>query len=160
MSARPQGKFGIDAPWVPWLWAALAVITAVITALYAAWDAGWWTTALAWFFGACTFVYLIGAALYWYASLRGKFTVWERLLTDVNPTPGDQMLDLGCGRGAIAIMTAQRFPQANVTGIDLWRTVDQSGRKLTHGRSTQRRIEWSQRTHQARDRRHDEPAVP
>jgi arsenite methyltransferase len=131
MSARPQGKFGIDAPWVPWLWVAITAATVVITVLFAAWDAGWWTTALTWYFGACAVVYLIGAALYWHASLRGKFTIWTRLLGGADLSPNVCALDLGCGRGAVAIMTALRFPQARVTGIDLWRIGDQSGNSLT-----------------------------
>ncbi len=127
MTARPRGAYGIDAPWVPVLWVGIAAATSGIAILFGLWRGSWWTDALCWYFGACTGIYLIGAALYWYASLRGKFLIWQDLLDRIPSNAVTNALDLGCGRGAVAIATALRFPEARVTGIDLWRTVDQSG---------------------------------
>ncbi|MFT3799385.1 class I SAM-dependent methyltransferase [Microbacterium sp.] len=124
---KPRGKYGIDAPWVPWLWIGIAAVSAAVAVAFGLWGAGWWTVALAWYFVACTVVYLIGAGLYWHASLLGKFAIWDRLLRRVSLSTGDRVLDLGCGRGSVAIMTAIRYPEASVTGIDLWRVGDQSG---------------------------------
>lgn len=124
---KPRGDYGVDAPWVPWLWIGIAVASAGVAVAFGLWSAGWWTVALAWYFAASTVVYLIGAGLYWYASRRGKFAIWDRLLRRVSLSPGERVLDLGCGRGAVAIMAATRFPEASVTGIDLWRAGDQSG---------------------------------
>ncbi|MGI8769734.1 MAG: class I SAM-dependent methyltransferase [Propionibacteriaceae bacterium] len=39
----------------------------------------------------------------------------------------EQALDLGCGRGAVTVSVALRLPRGRVTGIDLWRSIDQSG---------------------------------
>jgi ubiquinone/menaquinone biosynthesis C-methylase UbiE len=127
---KPRGNFGIDAPWVPWLWIGVAAASTAVAVAFGLWDAGWWTVALAWYFAACTPVYLLGAGLYWYASLRGKFIIWDRLLRRVSLSSGDRVLDLGCGRGAVAIMVATRFPETSVSGIDLWRSGDQSGNSL------------------------------
>jgi len=124
---KPRGNSGIDAPWVPWLWIGIAVASTAIAVAFGLWHADWWIVALAWYFAACTLVYLLGAGLHWYASRQGKFVIWNRLLRDVSLTRGDRVLDLGCGRGAVAIMAAARFPEASVTGIDLWRPGDQSG---------------------------------
>ena len=63
--------------------------------------------------------------MYLHTTLRGKFGAWNAILADL-PAPGDA-LDVGCGRGMVAIMTARRFDGARVTGLDLWRSRDQSG---------------------------------
>ena len=82
--------------------------------------------------GVMTFVlivlalaFLAAGGLYWYASRRGRFEVWAQLL-DATPAPR-RMLDLGCGRGAVSIMAATRFADVRVDGVDLWRSIDQSG---------------------------------
>ncbi|WP_026923894.1 class I SAM-dependent methyltransferase [Glycomyces arizonensis] len=127
MSVKPRGNYGVDAPWVPWLWIGIAAVSAGGAIGFGLWRAGWWSAALAWYFVAATVFCLTGAALYWHASLRGKFVIWDRLLRRISLAPHARVLDLGCGRGAVAIMVASRFPDATVTGIDLWRTGDQSG---------------------------------
>jgi SAM-dependent methyltransferase len=113
----------VDAPWVPWLWVGIGVVYLALAYLAAAvWAAPAWTTALV---VLIALVFFAGAALFWHASARGKFLVWRGLLADL-PAPA-QVLDLGCGRGAVSIMTAQAFPDARIVGVDLWRSVDQSG---------------------------------
>ena len=119
MSVRPRGSFGIDAPWVPWMWVGFAIAYAALAVAAAtSWDAWWWVVALV-AVGAAVFA--AGAALYWYASLRGKFVLWSRLLSATELPSGAAVLDLGCGHGMVTIMTALRFPDSTVTGIDLWR---------------------------------------
>src|SRR5205814_2168916 len=39
----------------------------------------------------------------------------------------ERILDLGCGRGAVLLMAAQHLTTGRAVGVDLWRTVDQSG---------------------------------
>lgn len=122
-SARPAGTFGTDAPWVPWMWWGFALAYAVLTVLSGTlWHGPAWLTAL---LAVLTLCWLAGGALFLYASKRGKFEVWRELLD--RATPPGTVLDVGCGHGAVSIMTAQRFPGARVEGIDLWRSVDQSG---------------------------------
>ncbi len=57
----------------------------------------------------------------------GKFLTWSTLLEGVALGDGDRALDLGCGHGAVAIDIARRIRGAVVDGIDLWRSIDQSG---------------------------------
>lgn len=64
--------------------------------------------------------------VYLHTSLRGKFRVWERVLDDADLAGDEQVLDLGCGRGAVLVAAARRLPAGRVTGVDLW-TKDQSG---------------------------------
>jgi len=37
---------------------------------------------------------------------------------------------MGCGRGAVLLMAAQRLTTGRAAGVDLWRSVDQSGNSL------------------------------
>ncbi|HJZ73028.1 MAG TPA: class I SAM-dependent methyltransferase [Vicinamibacterales bacterium] len=62
-----------------------------------------------------------------YTSRRGKFIVWSKLLDSV-PLRGDErVLDLGCGRGAVLLMAAERLHTGRAVGVDLWHRSDQSG---------------------------------
>lgn len=120
--ARPLGDYGIDAPWVLWMLTAFgAVYVAFAACAVWLWDAAP-TGIVLLVVGMLMFA---TAFLYWHTTLRGKFAVWEELLATL-PAPS-HALDMGCGRGAVAIMTALRFPAAQVTGVDLWRSIDQSG---------------------------------
>lgn len=67
------------------------------------------------------------AGLYLHATRRGKFQVWDEQLHSLDLRGDEQVLDLGCGRGAVLTAVARRLPQGRVTGVDLWRSVDQSG---------------------------------
>jgi ubiquinone/menaquinone biosynthesis C-methylase UbiE len=56
-----------------------------------------------------------------------KLGVRDRLLERVALRPTDRVLDVGCGRGLLAIGAAKRATEGRVVGLDLWRSVDQSG---------------------------------
>jgi SAM-dependent methyltransferase len=45
---------------------------------------------------------------------------WELVLWSLDWDGEGQALDIGCGNGPLAIGVAKRFPNARVTGIDLW----------------------------------------
>ena len=51
-----------------------------------------------------------------------------RALLDSRNWRGDEsVLDVGCGRGLVAIAAARRVPRGKVTGIDIWQEVDLDG---------------------------------
>jgi arsenite methyltransferase len=64
---------------------------------------------------------------YLYTTLRGKFLVWARLLDDLHLQGDEDMLDVGCGRGAVLLAAARRLPEGRAVGADLWRRRDQTG---------------------------------
>ena len=71
-------------------------------------------------------VLLANAGVYLHTTLRGKLRIWERELDRVGLHGDEQLLDLGCGRGAVLIAAARRLPTGRAVGADLW-TRDQSG---------------------------------
>jgi arsenite methyltransferase len=133
MANPPQikGHYGIDAPWVPWLWYGLAVLFLGfgINNLFST-SGVWFVLSIIYFLGG-GLVWFLGGSLYLYATRRGKFEVWSGVLDRANLTGNENALDIGCGRGAITVQLALRLPHGHVTGIDLWRSIDQSGNNTT-----------------------------
>jgi SAM-dependent methyltransferase len=109
-------RFGIDAPHVPAILGAAGLAFLVGGLLL---DNLW--------FGLPGVILLIQTALYLHTTLRGKHLVWARLLDDANLAGDEVALDLGCGRGAVLLALADRLPRGRAHGVDLWRSVDQSG---------------------------------
>ena len=74
----------------------------------------------------------VAAPLYLYATLKGKFRVWDDILDAV---PADLLLkptlDVGCGRGMVFLKVAQRKKAlgdaAKSYAIDIFSTADQTG---------------------------------
>jgi ubiquinone/menaquinone biosynthesis C-methylase UbiE len=115
-----RGSYGIDAPYafafisfMVFLELALAIVVAVTSGRFG-------------LFFAVFFVFMI-AALYLHFTLRGKFLVWAELLDQLNLRGDERILDMGCGRGAVLLMAAQRLTTGRAVGVDLWRGFDQSG---------------------------------
>lgn len=73
-------------------------------------------------------VFAASLAFFLHSSLRGKFDVWDGPLDDLELSGHARIADLGCGRGAVLLAAAQHLdPGGQASGVDLWRTVDQSG---------------------------------
>ncbi|MGN6655531.1 MAG: class I SAM-dependent methyltransferase [Rhodanobacter sp.] len=117
--SRRNGSYGIDAPYVPALM-GVGLLTCLGLMVFAK-VAGLWITAVA---------IALMLALYLHTTLRGKFVVWRELL-DTQAWRGDEeVLDLGCGRGAILLMAAARLPHGRAIGVDIWSSKDQSGNAM------------------------------
>lgn len=121
--ARP--RYGVDAPMVP-LTMLLAGAGVIAAARVVPWRTrigrlvrGW--AALQ---GAAS---VAQGAIFLHTTMRGKFRAWDRELDALDLRGNERALDLGCGRGAVLIAAARRLPAGRVDGVDLWRSVDQSG---------------------------------
>jgi arsenite methyltransferase len=64
---------------------------------------------------------------YLYTTRRGKFEVWAELLDELDLRGDEQVLDIGCGRGAVLLLAAERVPRGRAVGADIWRRQDQVG---------------------------------
>jgi SAM-dependent methyltransferase len=113
---RRKGAYGLDAPYL------LPVPVVLIAANLAN---GFISKSLWPFLMA---VLVMGCcALGLYASRRGKFVVWAELLRNLDLRGDERVLDLGCGRGAVLLLAAERLATGRAVGVDLWKKEDQSG---------------------------------
>jgi SAM-dependent methyltransferase len=114
--SRRQGSYGIDAPYllpIPLAVIAGNIVNGIVSATV-------WPFIAAGVVAAC-----MGCGLY--ASRRGKFVVWSQLLDGLRLRGDERILDLGCGRGAVLLLAAQRLTTGRAVGVDLWKKADQSG---------------------------------
>src|SRR5262249_2897690 len=114
--ARRKGSYGIDAPYLLPIPAALIVANVVQGAV---------TGTAGPFVAAAIVMACMGCGLY--TSLRGKFVVWAEVLDGLGLRGDERVLDLGCGRGAVLLLAARRLTTGRAVGVDLWRKSDQSG---------------------------------
>ena len=116
VNPRRRGSYGIDAPFAPAFLAGLAILYLVLAIV----------TGKGRFWLALCFI-LAFEAFYLHGTLRGKFVLWAELLDRLRLRGDERILDLGCGRGAVLLMAAQHLTTGRAVGMDLWRTLDQSG---------------------------------
>ena len=115
VQARRKGSYGIDAPYLLPIPLALIVII-IVNAI---------VSRTAWPVPAIIIAACMACGLY--ASRRGKFVVWAELLDQLQLRGDEHILDLGCGRGAVLLLAAQRLTTGRAVGVDLWRKADQLG---------------------------------
>jgi SAM-dependent methyltransferase len=114
--SRRRGSYGIDAPY----WVAVFAVVIAANIMDAVISAKVWPLLPAVFLLAC-------AGSCFYTTLRGKFVVWAGLFDQLSLRGDERVLDLGCGRGAVLLLAAQRLTTGRAVGVDLWRSRDQSG---------------------------------
>ena len=110
-------RYGVDAPQIPAVLGAAGVACCLAAAPR-------WPGRIA--MAAAGTVLLANAGVFLHTTLRGKLRIWERELDRAGLQGNEQLLDLGCGRGAVLIAAARRLPTGRAVGADLW-TRDQSG---------------------------------
>ena len=77
-----------------------------------------------------TLIALACAGIAWFkirSSRDGKLRLREQLLDQLALKGDEKVLDIGCGRGLLAIGAAKRLKTGKVTGIDVWNPQDLSG---------------------------------
>jgi SAM-dependent methyltransferase len=113
---RRKGSYGVDAPIVIVIFAVVLAANVVNVFL----GRSVWLLLPVLFLLAC-----LASCLY--TTRRGKFVVWAELLGQLRLRGDEQILDMGCGRGAVLLMAAQYLTTGRAVGVDLWRNWDQSG---------------------------------
>jgi arsenite methyltransferase len=121
---RPRrGDYGFDAPYVPLgLGAAAALVFGAAIVLFVN-----SFRRLAGLSLAASVVLALSVLSYLWTTRRGKFVVWDALLASLALRGDERLLDVGCGRGMVLLLAAQRLQSGRAVGVDLWSTTDQSG---------------------------------
>lgn len=127
-----QEDYGQDAPTVV---RNLAVSGGAI--LIGAWTTGtgglWFQKLPGWLIALrptliATGIAMAAMALWMVISSRWLKPIVLKSLLDQHRWRGDEsVLDIGCGRGLVAIGAARRAPHGYITGIDLWQEADLAG---------------------------------
>jgi SAM-dependent methyltransferase len=130
LSVRRRADYGQDAPGVVrgnlGIGLALCILAVGLLSLPPTALAGWGGTAAVILLFAGLSLVLTGLLMIW-GSRSGKLRIRDRLLGQV-PWRGDErILDAGCGRGLMLNGAARRAPRSRAFGVDIWRSVDQSG---------------------------------
>jgi arsenite methyltransferase len=76
--------------------------------------------------GISVIFFAVGACMVW-SSRVAKLQLRDRLLDSLALEGGEKVLDVGCGRGLLAIGAAKRLRSGKVTGVDVWSKTDLSG---------------------------------
>ena len=121
-----SANYGLDAPLVVRRLVVVGVVAlamgVVLRSLPRAAPLGlvrWALVGVAGWSLACVLTMLLGSKI-------GKLRLRDGLLSRL-PWRGDERLfDVGCGRGLLLVGAAKRLSSGTVTGIDLWRSVDQA----------------------------------
>jgi arsenite methyltransferase len=107
-----RGNYGFDAPCAPLLM-VLGGACLVALSVWNIWQhEGTPTTperiraALP---ALCGLWLLLNAGLFVYATRVGKFAAWSKLLDRIGLAGSERLLDIGCRRGAVLLMAAQRL---------------------------------------------------
>lgn len=126
---RRRGDYGFDGNFrvisAPWLAVIHAVLAAVLIA-FTVRDIVVGAVVGALITGVLTLALVLFVGFYLQTTRIGKFRVWSRILGELRLRGDEQVLDLGCGRGALLLMVAELLPRGRAVGIDLW-LADQTG---------------------------------
>jgi arsenite methyltransferase len=86
-----------------------------------------WLRFLAWPFASMGAVFVVQAAVMFWASKAGKLRLRDKLLASI-PWRGDErVLDAGCGHGLMLLGAAKQLSAGRAIGLDLWQKEDQAG---------------------------------
>jgi len=78
--------------------------------------------------GGITAAMCLLMSFWMFASSRWLKQKVARALLDMRSWRGDEaVLDIGCGRGLVAVAAARRVPGGHVTGVDIWQERDLGG---------------------------------
>jgi ubiquinone/menaquinone biosynthesis C-methylase UbiE len=119
MKTRPN--YGLDSPRIV---ATLFVLGAALCCLAYVLASGW-----RWISLGIGVYFLFGALGMLFYSKIGKRRMRERLLDRITWRGNERVLDVGCGRGLLAVAAAHRVPGGSVVGVDIWNPTALTGNR-------------------------------
>jgi ubiquinone/menaquinone biosynthesis C-methylase UbiE len=76
----------------------------------------------------------VGAVMVW-SSRVAKLRLRDQILDSLQLRGDERVLDVGCGRGLLAVGAAKRLKTGKVIGIDVWSPLDLSGNSADAARA-------------------------
>ena len=122
-----RGKYGVDGGSIT-LFVYGGALSALAVTLFRQSRRGHGVPAL--LAGSAALAVVGSAVSYFYSTGPGKRSIWTEVLDELSLGGDEDVLDVGCGRGAVLMLAAQRIPQGRAVGVDVWRRIDQSGNSL------------------------------
>jgi arsenite methyltransferase len=118
-----RADYGYDAPYFPVIFGLLSVATGLGATI------SWWQGPIRPAVRMTLYFvfFLANTSSFLYTTRRGKFPEWDRILDHLHLRGDEEVLDMGCGRGAVLTAVARSLTTGRVTGVDIWSTTDQSG---------------------------------
>lgn len=129
--------YGIDAPLIARGWFGRAGWSLGVGLLFWFMNRQEYPGPSARVFGALALVAVVCAGIGWlkiHSSREGKLALREQLLDQLALKGDEKVLDVGCGRGLLAIGAAKRLKTGKVTGIDVWNPMDLSDNSVEAAR--------------------------
>lgn len=106
---RARASYGLDAPF----WPLMLVLIGTFDFVEGIVSRSPWP-----FVGAALIFICAISGLH--ASLRGKFVVWQELLDGLSLRGDEQVLDIGCGRGAV-LLAVEKWCKWCMAGLSRWK---------------------------------------
>jgi arsenite methyltransferase len=128
MNKNTKANFGIDAPGLCqfFFFGGLAALVVFAASLFWLPQNTYWVVAIESVIGIAA-TYLLGmGCLMVYDSKVTKITTRDQLLNTLEWRGDEMVLDVGCGRGLMAVGAAQRLTTGKAIGVDIWQGADQS----------------------------------
>jgi arsenite methyltransferase len=128
LAANPD--YGIDDPLVVRHWFGRAIWAIAIGALMWFINHDEYPGPSLRIVGVLALVALVCCGIAWFkihSSREGKLRLRDQLLDSLALTGAERVLDVGCGRGLLAIGAAKRLKTGRVIGVDIWDPTELSG---------------------------------
>jgi arsenite methyltransferase len=127
--AGRRGKYGVDGGFTPFFVYGGALSALAVTLVR---QSRRGHRARAFLAGTAAVAVVGSAASYFYSTGPGKRSIWTEVLDELSLDGDEDVLDVGCGRGAVLVLAAQRLTRGRAVGVDVWRRLDQSGNSLAN----------------------------
>jgi len=122
----PKVDYGIDAPGVIRNFLIIGLAGLVAGFLLERLARGTWLWGFRYAFYSMGIVFAMEGALMLLYSKVGKFRHRDRLLALAGLRGDEQVLDVGTGRGLLAVGAAKQLKSGRVVAVDIWKTEDLS----------------------------------